>query len=135
MPQIDIDYGGEKTVSILEAGHRLGDALVRSTDLRKEAHDAFMSFQKRNDATRLAKLAPTSLVFGVWDSRDTQAKLSRIVQATIRAENVELLSRSAQYSPPIDYPELKGSRMPTRKRLKRIRRVHLPRLVSFMFPP
>ncbi len=108
VPQIDIDYGGEKTVSILEAGHRLGDALVRSTDLRKEAHDAFMSFQKRNDATRLAKLAPTSLVFGVWDSRDTQAKLSRIVQATIRAENVELLSRSAQYSPPIDYPELKG---------------------------
>ena len=27
VPQIDIAYGNEKTVSILEAGHRLGDAL------------------------------------------------------------------------------------------------------------
>jgi len=31
VPQIDIAYGNEKTVSILEVGHRLGDALIRST--------------------------------------------------------------------------------------------------------
>lgn len=106
VPQIDIDCGN-KTVSILEAGHRLGDALVRSTKLAKDAEDAFRAFLDRNDATLLAKLAPTSLVFGVWDSRGTLAKLPRIVQATIRAENVELLTRSAQYSPPLDYAELK----------------------------
>src|SRR4051794_4199558 len=41
VPQIDIEYGNEKVVSILEAGHRLGDALIRSTGLQKLAQDAF----------------------------------------------------------------------------------------------
>ena len=106
VPQIDIECGDGKSVSILEVGHRLGDALVRSTELAGMAEEAFRAFEDRNDATPLAKLAPTSLVFGVWDSRGTQAKLPRIVQATIRAENVELLTRSAQYNPPLDYAEL-----------------------------
>ena len=106
VPQIDIDCGNGKTVSILEAGHRLGDALVRSTELASAAEDAFRAFLDRNDATPLAKLAPTSLVFGVWDSRGTLAKLPRIVQATVRAENVELFTRSAQYNPPLNYAEL-----------------------------
>ena len=106
VPQIDIDCGNGKTVSILEAGHRLGDALVRCTELARTAEDAFRAFLDRNDVELLAKLAPTSLVFGVWDSRGTLAKLPRIVQATIRAENVELLTRSAQYNPPLDYAEL-----------------------------
>ena len=106
VPQIDIDCGNGKTLSILEAGHRLGDALVRSTELARASEDAFRAFLDRNDATPLARLAPTSLVFGVWDSRGTLAKLPRIVQATIRAENVELLTRSAQYNPPLDYAQL-----------------------------
>ena len=101
VPQIDIAYGNEKSISILEAGHRLGDAVIRSTELKDEARNAFNAFLDRGDATPLAKIAPTSLVFGVWDSRDTQAKLPRIVQATIRAEDVEVLTRSAQYSPPL----------------------------------
>ncbi len=106
VPQIDITYGNEKTVSILEAGHRLGDAVVRSTTLHEKAREAFRAFLDRNDASPLAKLAPTSLVFGVWDSRDTQAKLPRIVQSTIRAEDVDVLTRSAQYNPPLDYAAL-----------------------------
>ena len=106
VPQIDITYGDGKTVSILEAGHRLGDALIRSTALKDQARDAFTAFLDKNDATPLARLAPTSLVFGVWDSRDTGAKLPRLVQSTIRAEDVEELSRSAQYKPPLDYADL-----------------------------
>ena len=106
VPQIDIIYGNEKSVSILEAGHRLGDAVVRCTALHHRVREAFQSHLDRNDATPLAKLAPTSLVFGVWDSRDTQAKLPRIVQSTIRAEDVDELTRSAQYNPPLDYAEL-----------------------------
>jgi CRISPR-associated protein Csb1 len=51
----------------------------------------------------MARVAPTSLVFGVWDSRDTQAKLPRLVSSTIRAFDVQRLRRSAQYNPPIDY--------------------------------
>ena len=106
VPQIDILYGNEKSISILEAGHRLGDAVIRSTALKDRAHDAFEAFQDRNDVEPLAKLAPTSLVFGVWDSRDTQAKLPRIVQATIRAHDVDDLKRSAQYNPSLDYEQL-----------------------------
>ena len=106
VPQIEILYGNEKSMSVLEAGHRLGDAVIRSTELRDKAQTAFKAFQERDDVTPLAKLAPTSLVFGVWDSRDTQAKLPRIVQATIRAEDVEELKRSAQYNPPLDYAAL-----------------------------
>jgi CRISPR-associated protein Csb1 len=106
VPQIDIAYGNEKTVSILEAGHRLGDAVIRSSDLKDEAQKAFKSFLEANDASALAKLAPTSLVFGVWDSRDTQAKLPRLVQSVIRAWDVDELRRSAQYNPALDYAAL-----------------------------
>lgn len=106
VPQIDITYGDKKTVSILETGHRLGDAVIRSTELRDQAQKAFNAFLDRCDATPLAKLAPTSLVFGVWDSRDTLAKLPRLVKSTIRADDVEVLTRSAQYNPALDYAEL-----------------------------
>ena len=103
VPQVTITYGNEKSVSLLEAGHRLGDALIRSTALAEDANKAFTAFLDTDDATAIAKLAPTSLVFGAWDSRDTQAKLPRIVQSVIRAWNIDELKRSAQYAPPIDY--------------------------------
>jgi len=106
VPQIDIAYGNEKTISILEAGHRLGDAVVRSSALKDEAQEAFRLFLDTGDATKLAKLSPTSLVFGVWDSRDTQAKLPRLVQSVIRAWDVDELHRSAQYNPALDYSVL-----------------------------
>src|SRR5438552_16693154 len=51
----------------------------------------------------MAKIAPTSLVFGVWDSRDTQAKLPRLVASTIRAFDVKRLRRSAQFNPATEY--------------------------------
>jgi CRISPR-associated protein Csb1 len=43
------------------------------------------------------------LVFGAWDSRDTQVKLPRLVASTIRAYDVVKLTRSAQFNPPLDY--------------------------------
>jgi CRISPR-associated protein Csb1 len=106
VPQIDITYSNEKVISILEAGHRLGDAIVRSSDLRDQAKQAFERFLDAGDASVIAKLAPTSLVFGVWDSRDTHAKLPRIVQSVIRAWDIVKITRSAQYNPPIDYAAL-----------------------------
>ena len=106
VPQIDITYGNEKSVSILEAGHRLGDAVIRSTVLKERVEDTFAAFLDRGDVAPLAKLAPTSLVFGAWDSRGTMAKLPRIVQSTIRAEDVDVLTRSAQYNPALKYAEL-----------------------------
>lgn len=108
VPQVTITYGkdNDKSISILEAGHRLGDAIVRSTGLKDDAHAAFQAFDEDGDAAPLAKLGPTSLVFGAWDSRDTMVKIPRVVQATIRAWDVSELRRSAQYNPPLDYAAL-----------------------------
>jgi CRISPR-associated protein Csb1 len=106
VPQISIDLGEGKAVSIFEAGHRLGDAIVRSSTLKDAARKAFEVYLRKGDASQIAKLAPTSLVFGVWDSRDTAAKLPRIVQAVIRAYDVAELKRSAQYTTPVDYAAL-----------------------------
>lgn len=95
---------GEKTVNLLEAGHRAADAIVRFSDLVGELETAFNDVRAGN-ATGLAKLAPTSLVFGVWDSRGTQVKLSRVVRSVIRAFRVKPLHRSAQYIPAVDYAD------------------------------
>lgn len=101
VPQIIIQ-AGDKEVNLLEAGHRAGDAIVRCTTLQKTLRDAFKDLLK-GDAVPMAKVAPTSLVFGVWDSRDTQAKLPRLIASTIRAFDVERLTRSAVYLPVVDY--------------------------------
>lgn len=111
VPQISITYGdaAKKTdgrVSILEAGHRLGDAIVRCTALQEPAREAFLALLRSGNATPLAKLGPTSLIFGVWDSRDTMTKVARLLQSVIRAWDVSKLSRSAQYEPALDYAAL-----------------------------
>jgi CRISPR-associated protein Csb1 len=93
---------GEKTVNLLEAGHRAADAIVRCSELQEDLRGAFKALQKGN-AEPLAKIAPTSLVFGAWDSRDTQAKVPRLIASTIRAFNVRELTRSAQYVPAAEY--------------------------------
>lgn len=106
VPQVSIVLDQERRLSILEAGHRLGDAIVRSSELKEAARSAFLEYLNNGDATAIAKLAPTSLVFGAWDSRDTHAKLPRIVQSVVRAWDVEVLTRSAQYEPAVDYVSL-----------------------------
>ena len=89
-------------INLLDAGHRVADALVRFSSLARMVEDALNAYRD-GDAEQLAKLAPTTLVFGAWDSRATQVKLPRIVAATIRAYDVRELRRSAQYQPPKDY--------------------------------
>lgn len=103
VPQLIVE-AGEKRINILDAGHRAGDAIVRCSELKDALQSAFQDL-KRGNAVPLAKLAPTSLVFGVWDSRDTQAKAPRLLGATIRAFNVAKLTRSAQYNPAVEYVE------------------------------
>ena len=94
---------GSKTVDILDAGHRAADAIVRYSDLSERLHEAFVAWANEGDAMRLAKIAPTSLVFGVWDSRETQGKVRRLVNSTIRGFDVVPLSRAGQYLPAVDY--------------------------------
>lgn len=91
-------------VSILDVGHRLADAVFRGTTLRDAIVSAFKEYAKGN-ATPIAKLGATSLVFGVWDSRGTGIKVPRLISSIVRAFNVTQLKRSAQYSPPIKYEQ------------------------------
>lgn len=107
VPQIEIDIKGQ-VVSLLDAGHRLGDALVRNTPLGQEARTAFEALLRTGDATAIARIAPTSLVFGVWDSRDTGAKVPRIVRSVVRGWDIDRLTRSAQYNPAVNYLEVEG---------------------------
>jgi CRISPR-associated protein Csb1 len=103
VPQVVV-LAGKKRVNLLDAPHRAGDAIVRCSALQQELHDAFVADLDGN-AEPLAKIAPTSLVFGVWDSRDTQSKRPRVVSSTIRAYDVKQLHRSAQFNPATTYVE------------------------------
>ncbi len=104
VPQIVVQ-AGEHEVSILEAGHRAGDALLRCSTLQEDLRKAFLG-ELNGNCEPLAKIAPTSLVFGVWDSRDTQSKRPRLITSTIYAFNVRKLTRGAVYVPPLDYAAL-----------------------------
>ena len=106
IPQIRIMYDEERAISILDAGHRLGDAVVRCSTMADQAREAFNAYRTTGDATRIARIAPTTIVFGAWDSRGTQTKLPRLLQSVIRAWDVDTLTRSAQFSPALDYSAL-----------------------------
>ncbi|MEK6281736.1 MAG: type I-U CRISPR-associated RAMP protein Csb1/Cas7u [Acidobacteriota bacterium] len=101
VPQILVMHGGGST-NLLDAGHRIADAIIRFSELLVEIHNGFMAYGDGNPEP-MAKLAPTSLVFGAWDSRGTQIKIPRLINLRIDANDVEKRTRSAQYVPATDY--------------------------------
>jgi CRISPR-associated protein Csb1 len=86
--------------SILDLAHRAADAVVQSSPtLRAIVEDAFQALRRRGDAGPLCAIAPTSLVFGVWDSRgDSGEKRPRLVRSVIRAWDVDPLHAAAQFN-------------------------------------
>ncbi|MEM9940601.1 MAG: type I-U CRISPR-associated RAMP protein Csb1/Cas7u [Planctomycetota bacterium] len=102
VPQIHVILGSRR-VNLLDIGHRGADAAIRLTELGTKLNEAFESLERDRDGVQLAKIAPTSLIFGAWDSRGTQAKARRVVRHTIEGSEVFELKRSAQYTPAVDY--------------------------------
>jgi CRISPR-associated protein Csb1 len=92
----------EQETNLLEAGHRAADALVQLSSLRSEFVKAIKA-RAQGDSTPLAKLAPTSLIFGMWDSRESGVKVPRLINSIIRAYGVTERRRSAQFNAAIDY--------------------------------
>src|SRR5262249_8084599 len=92
----------EQKVNLLEAGHRAADAVVQLSSLRDEIAKAIAA-RKAGDSTLLAKLAPTSLVFGMWDSRESGVKVPRLINSIIRAYEVLEYRRSSQFNAAIDF--------------------------------
>lgn len=100
VPQIEVALQAGRRLSILDLAHRSADAVVQSSPrLRDLVAQAFQSLKTTGDAGPLCAIAPTSLVFGVWDSRGgTGEKRPRIVRAIIRARGVEPLHAAAQFN-------------------------------------
>lgn len=106
VPQVTIN-AAQREVNLLDVGHRLADALVRCSEGKDEVKAAFDALQSSGNAEPIAKLAPTTLVFGAWNSRDDAGmKIPRLVSSVIRAWGAARLHRSAQYNPPLDYSQL-----------------------------
>jgi CRISPR-associated protein Csb1 len=110
IPKVSISGSrvGERSLDLLEVGHRVADAVLRYTadngyEPFREALCAFVA----GDAAPLARLAPTSLVFGHWDSRPggTKSKARRILRSEIVAYNVARATKRSQYWSSID-PEV-----------------------------
>lgn len=86
--------------SLLDLAHRSADAVVlASPTLAPEIAKAFEVLRSKGNAAPLAAIAPTSLVFGVWDSRGGSGeKRPRLVRSIIRAWDVEVLHSAAQFN-------------------------------------
>lgn len=108
VPQIEIELNvkesdGEKHIerrSLLDLAHRSADAVVYSCpELAPSITKAFRALKQRGDAGPLCRLAPTSIIFGVWDSRGGSAeKRPRLARSVIRAWEVEPLYAAAQFN-------------------------------------
>ncbi|PYU67630.1 MAG: type I-U CRISPR-associated protein Cas7, partial [Acidobacteria bacterium] len=107
-PRVTIKISDSRSVDLLDAGHRAADAVVRFSDVGKTLEQAFLDYRDKGNAERLAKIAPTSLVFGAWDSRSeaTGAKIPRVVESLVRAYEVQRLTRGAQYFAALEKEEL-----------------------------
>ena len=108
VPQIEIklhtkeDDGEEHVVrrSLLDLAHRSADAVVYSCPkLAPNMAKAFRVLKRSGDAAPLCQLAPTSLVFGFWDSRgESSERRPRLVRSVIRARNIQRLHAAAQFN-------------------------------------
>ncbi len=109
VPQVEVKLKTKKkdgenvdvSVNLLDIGHRITDGAIRFSDFNGEVTAAIKSLRNEANAELLARLAPTSLIFGFWDSHPntTMYKFGRILSSTIRATNVARVNRSAQYDP------------------------------------
>jgi CRISPR-associated protein Csb1 len=106
VPQIQIALGKDTKetkatrLSLLDLAHRGADAVVQSSgQLAKDIRAAFSKLRETGNAVPLCAIAPTSLVFGVWDSRGSSSeKRPRLIRSVIRAWDVEVLHAAAQFN-------------------------------------
>lgn len=96
--QGDDDYVVKR--SLLDLAHRSVDATIYACPtLGPEIRKIFKALNTKNDSGPLCRLAPTSLLFGVWDSRGGSGeKRPRIVRSIIRAWDVDVLHAASQFN-------------------------------------
>jgi len=105
VPQITIKVkkkDGELSINLIEAPHRIADALVRFSTLKEKAGKALLKVENENDYLEVARISPFSLLFGAWDSRGVSSgrvKIPRALTSTVRGYNVFRLRRGYAYTP------------------------------------
>lgn len=104
VPQVTVT-AGQRTLALTELPHRLADAAIRASEMGEEIRAAFEAYEQ-GDPLPIARLSPTSLIFGAWDSRDTRIKIPRLVRSEIYAWDVDIFTRSAQFSGAFSREEL-----------------------------
>ena len=102
VPQVVVNH-----MNLLDLGHRAADAVVRYSSANPSIRKALEAAAK-GDFTLLAKVNPTALLLGVWDSRNNGVKVARVLGFTVDANGVSMVRhRAAQYRASID-PETKA---------------------------
>ena len=96
IPRHVVESGGRR-VDLTALPHRLADATIRATGLAGELRRCFVEFSQ-GDPAPLARLGPTSLVYGGWDSRASRVPVRRVIGSRIEAHDVVECTGSAQYS-------------------------------------
>jgi len=104
VPRVEVT-AGQRTLPLTALPHRVADASIRSSDMGDAIRAAFEAYD-RGDPLPIAQLGPTSLVYGAWDSRDTRVKIPRLIRSEIYATDVDVYTRSAQFSGAFDREEL-----------------------------
>ncbi|MFZ4984437.1 MAG: type I-G CRISPR-associated RAMP protein Csb1/Cas7g [Blastocatellia bacterium] len=104
IPQVIVHLTENIAANLVDVGHRVADGAIRFSGLRDDVTKAILALKDSGNAAPMAQLAPTSLIFGFWDSRPntTLFKFGRMLTANIHATNVELVKRSAQFNPAFD---------------------------------
>ena len=95
VPAIGVKAGG-RTARATELGHRIADAAMRASSLWSDIREAFTAYDG-GDPVPVARLCPTALIFGAWDSRDTRVKIPRLVRSEVLATDVDVFTRSSQF--------------------------------------
>ena len=104
IPRHVVEAGGHRA-DLTELAHRVADASIRATGIAGDIRKCFEAVAV-GDASAMARLAPTSLVYGVWDSRDTRVSVPRAIGSRIEAHDVVECTHSAQYTAVFGQDEL-----------------------------
>lgn len=96
-----------RTKSLLEVPHRIADFRIRCCpELVTKITNAISEFDRKGNALPLVKIAPTSLIFGFWDSRGQGFKHPRLLSARIDASQTRELRGHASYNGPYSLEEV-----------------------------
>lgn len=94
-PSADPDLTDVGIITSLDAPHRIADAILRDSEkngvrFRETDEGKVLDYVSRENATDLFEIAPTSLLFGVWDSTGPKGGLGVKFQRSIVSEIVAI---------------------------------------------